>query len=156
MLSEQWCIWGSPIIQPDLGIPGKEDNDIVWKFKEIIGHQSPLSQSHKDYKGSMYNLTIMWENGETSTEPLSLIAADDPVSCAIYTRKKNLINLPGWKRLKGLAKMQGKLFWLINQVKFWNFGSKPKFKYGFEIPKNYKHAAENWQTEWEHSLAGCH
>ena len=96
----------------------KDDNDIVWKFQEIIGHQGPLTQNHKDYKGSMYNLTILWENGETSIEPLSLIAADDPVSCAIYARKNNLINLPGWKRLKGLAKMQGKLFWLINQVKF--------------------------------------
>ena len=78
----------------------KEDNDIVWKFKEIIGHQGPLVQNHKDYKGSMYNLTILWENGETSIEPLSLIAADDPVSCAIYARKNNLINLPGWKGLK--------------------------------------------------------
>ena len=70
----------------------KDDNDIVWKFQEIIGHQGPLSQNHKDYKGSMYNLTILWENGETSIEPLSLIAADDPVSCAIYARKNNLIN----------------------------------------------------------------
>ena len=73
----------------------KEDNDIVWKFKEIIGHQGPLLQNHKDYKESMYNLTILWENGETSIEPLSLIAADNPVSCAIYARKNNLINLQG-------------------------------------------------------------
>ena len=65
----------------------KNDIDIVWKFKEIIGHQGPLSQNHKNYKGSMYNMTILWENGETSLEPLSLIAADDPVSCAIYARK---------------------------------------------------------------------
>ena len=37
----------------------KEDNDTVWKFKEIIGHQGPLMQNYKDYKGSMYNLTIL-------------------------------------------------------------------------------------------------
>ena len=131
----------------------KDDNDIVWKFQEIIDHHGPLQPSHKDYKGSMYNLTILWENGETSIEPLSLIAADDPVSCAIYARKNNLINLPGWKRLKGLAKMQGKLFRLINQVKFRNFGNKPKFKYGFEIPRNFKHAVEidkrNGNTLWQ-------
>ena len=131
----------------------KEDNDIVWKFQDIIGHQGPLSKSHKDYKGSMYNLTVLWENGETSIEPLSLIASDDPVSCAIYARKNKLTNLPGWRRLKGLAKTQAKLFRLINQVKFRNFGSKPKFKYGFEIPKNYKHAIEidkrNGNTRWQ-------
>ena len=82
----------------------KYDNDIVWKFKEIFGHQGPLSQTHKDYKGSMYNLTILWEKREISIEPLSLITADDPVPCVIYARKNSLINLPGWKRLKGLAK----------------------------------------------------
>src|SRR5689334_14141598 len=39
----------------------KGDNDIVWKSQEIIGHQGPLQPNHKDYKGSMYNLTILWE-----------------------------------------------------------------------------------------------
>ena len=65
----------------------KDDNEIVWKFKEIIGHQGPLSQTHKDYKGLMYNLTILWKNGKTSIEPLSLMTADDLMSCAIYVRK---------------------------------------------------------------------
>ena len=41
----------------------KDDNDIVWKFKDIIGHPGPLQPNHKDYMGSMYNLTILWENG---------------------------------------------------------------------------------------------
>ena len=90
----------------------------------------------------MYNLTILWKNGETSIGPLLLIAADDPVSHAIYAKKNNLINLPGWKRLKGLANRQGQLFRLINQAKLHNFENKPLFKYGYEIPKNYKHAIE--------------
>ena len=135
----------------------KDDNDIVWKFQDIIDHQGPLTKTHKDYKGSLYNLTILWENGETSIEPLSLIAADDPVSCAIYARKHNLINLPGWKRLRGLAKRQGQLFRHINQVKIQSFGSKPKFKYGFEIPRNYKHAVDidkrNGNTKWQDATA---
>ena len=46
------------------------------------------------------------------------------------------------KRLKGIAKRQGQIFILINQVKFQNFGNKTKSEYGFEIPKNYKHALE--------------
>ena len=87
-------------------------------------------------------MTILWENGETSIEPLSLIIADDPVSCAVYARKHNLINLPGWRRLKGIAKRQGQTFRLVNQVKLQNFGNKTKFKYGYQIPKNFKHAME--------------
>ena len=36
-----------------------DDDDIIWKFKDIIGHQGPLSKSHKDYKGSPYNVTVL-------------------------------------------------------------------------------------------------
>ena len=60
------------------------DDGVLWKFKKIVGHQGPLSKTHKDYKGSTYNVTVLWENGETSNEPLSVIASDDPVSCAMY------------------------------------------------------------------------
>ena len=49
--------------------------------------------------------------------------------------------------------MQGKLFQLINQVKFRNFGNELKFKYGFEIPKNFKHTVkidkQNGNTLWQ-------
>ena len=47
---------------------------------------------------------IEWENGEITTEPLAIIAADDPVTCAIYARDNNLLDLAGWKRFKGIAK----------------------------------------------------
>ena len=75
-----------------------EDEDIVWKFKDIIGHQGPLSKSHKDYNGSPYNLTVLWENGETTSKPLSIIATDNPISCANYGQKNNLLDLSGWRR----------------------------------------------------------
>src|SRR5687767_15601262 len=42
-----------------------DNNDIVWKFKDIIGHQGPLSKDHADYKGFSYIVTVLWENGET-------------------------------------------------------------------------------------------
>ena len=59
--------------------------------RSIIAHQGPLDTSHKDYKGSTYNVSIEWENGEITDEPLSIIAADDPVTCAIYARENNLL-----------------------------------------------------------------
>jgi hypothetical protein len=45
-------------------------------------------------------------------EPLQFSAADDPVSCALYTKDKNLLDQPGWKRFNNIAK-QEKLFTLI-------------------------------------------
>ena len=71
------------------------DDDIEWKFKDIIGHQGPLSKDHADYKGLPYNVTVLWENGETMSKPLSVIAADDLVPCTVYARKNDLLDLSG-------------------------------------------------------------
>ena len=43
-------------------------------------------------------------NGEITNEPLNIIAAANPVSCAIYGRDSNLPDHPGWMRFKFLAK----------------------------------------------------
>ena len=76
----------------------------VWKFKAIIGHQGPLRENHPDYKGSSYNVLVAWETGEQTYEPLDLIAKDDPVTCAIYAKDKALLDKPGWKHFKSIAK----------------------------------------------------
>ena len=34
---------------------------------------------------------------EITEEPLSVIVVDDPVTCAAYTKKHNLLNLPGFE-----------------------------------------------------------
>ena len=46
-----------------------DDTDIIWKFQDIVGHQGPINKSHKDYKGSPYNLTVLWENGRPALNP---------------------------------------------------------------------------------------
>ena len=90
--------------------------------------------------GSPYNVKVEWENGETTKEPLNIRAADAPVACAIYAKKKNLLNQPGWKRFKQIAKQQGKIFREANKTKLQSHYYKPKFKYEIEIPRDYKHA----------------
>lgn len=130
-----------------------EDNhDIAWKFKKIVSHQGPLEASHKDYMGSSYNVMVEWENGEITTEPLSTIAADDPVTCAIYARENNLLQLSGWKRFKALAKREKKFLRLVNQAKLRSYRTTPKYKYGYEVPRNYNHAKRldeiNKSTRW--------
>jgi len=130
-----------------------DDDDIIWKFKDIIGHQGPLSKSHKDYKGSPYNVTVLWENGETSNKPLLVIAADDPVSCAIYAGQNDLLSQPGWKRFKSLAKRQKKMLREISLAKLRRPTTRVKFKYGYEVPKDFRHAVDtdqcNDNTLWQ-------
>jgi hypothetical protein len=95
-----------------------DEDDHIWMFSRIVAHEGPLKPTDRMYKGSQYNVMIEWENGETTTEPLRLIAADNPVMCAIYARDNNLLDLPGWKRFKGLAKRQKKHELAVNQAKF--------------------------------------
>jgi hypothetical protein len=49
----------------------------------------------KDYKGLTYNVLVAWETVESTYEPLDLIASDDPITCAEYALKHNLLDVPG-------------------------------------------------------------
>jgi len=80
-----------------------DDGTKVWQFCRITAHEGPLRPTDPSYKGSKYNIMIEWENGEITSEPLTLIAADDPVTCAIYAKENGLLDLDGWKRFKGIA-----------------------------------------------------
>ena len=133
-----------------------EQQPLLWELDKVIAHQGPLHQKDPNYQNSKYNVTVKWSNGEITDEPLSVIALDAPVACAIYAKEKGLLNLPGWKRFKTIAKQQGKLFTDVNKVKLRNCHSKPKFKYGIEIPRNYKDIDRidkaNGNTAWKDAL----
>ena len=59
-------------------IQGQEEelDDGHIKFRSITGHEGPLNSTDKHYKGSKYNGKVEWETGETTYEPLDLIARD--------------------------------------------------------------------------------
>jgi Reverse transcriptase (RNA-dependent DNA polymerase) len=133
-----------------------EESDIVWKFRRIISHQGPLRPDHKDYNGSSYNVMVEWETGEVTSEPLNIVAADDPVTCALYAKENNLLDLPGWKRFKALAKREKKLERMVNQAKLRSYNTAPRYKYGFEVPRDYAHALRlderNGNTLWKDAV----
>jgi hypothetical protein len=89
----------------------------VWKFRCITVYQGPLLHYNKYYNGSLYNVMIEWENGKVTAEPLSVIAKDDPFTCAIYARDNNLLELEGWRHFKSIANRELKFRCLINQAK---------------------------------------
>ena len=134
-----------------------EESEIVWKFRRITSHQGPLKPKDKDYKGCKWNVMVEWENGEITAEPLNVLAADDPVSCAIYGRDNNLLELDGWKRFKKLANRHKKLLRLVNQAKLKSHRTAPKYMFGYEVPRDYKHAVildtQNGNTKWQDCTA---
>ena len=68
----------------------------LFKFRAIIGHQVPLKATDPHLKGSKYNVQVEWETREVTFEPLSVIAADDPVTCVAYAKQHDLLALEGW------------------------------------------------------------
>ena len=69
-----------------------QDHDMdqeLYRFKVIIGHQGSLLASDPDWKGSKYSVQVEWETGEITFELLSIIAADDPVTCAAYAKEND-------------------------------------------------------------------
>ena len=120
----------------------QEQQEDLYKFRAITGHQGPLSPQDENYKGSKYNVMVEWETGEITDEPLSLIAADDPVTCAEYAKKHDLLHLDGGKRLKHIAKNQKQLTRAINQSKTRQVRRSAVYQFGFLIPKDYKQALQ--------------
>ena len=76
----------------------------LYKFRARIGHEGPLKATDPNWKGSKYNGQIEWETGEITFEPLSVLAAADPITCAAYAKERNLYNLDAWKDLGILSR----------------------------------------------------
>ncbi len=68
-----------------------------WHFCKILGHKE-VDRRSPTYKGSKFNLQILWENGEITDEPLTIFGRDAPVECAIYAKENKLLNTSGWKK----------------------------------------------------------
>ena len=117
-----------------------ENEERIWRFKKIFAHQGPLRPTDKDWKGSAYNVGLEWESGERTYEPLTAIAADDPVTCAIYARDNDLLQVDGWRRFKRTVKDQKKLSRMLNQAKLRSYRRGPKYMYGVQVPHDHAEA----------------
>jgi len=100
---------------------------------------------------------IEWETGEVTSEPLDAIIADDPVTCAIYAKENGLLDTPGWKKLKRIAKREKVFTRMVNQAKLRSYNTSPRYKYGYEVPRTYDQALRlderNGNTLWTEAIA---
>ena len=117
-----------------------ENPDIMWTFKSILAHEGPLKPGDPSYKGSTYNVLVNWEDGTSTYEPLSTIAADDPVTCAKYAKENGLLEVKGWKRFKRLVKSEKRYERMIKQARLRSVRRSRIFKFGVEIPRDYDDA----------------
>ena len=64
-------------------------------------------RGHRRQAGA-WQVEVTWLDGSRTWELLSIIAVDDPVSCARYAKENDLLNTQGWKRFQQLVKKDGR------------------------------------------------
>ena len=128
----------------------------TWTFTDVVEHEGPLSSSHPKYKGSSYNVRVKWTDGALTWEPLALIAKDDPVTLAAYAKEHDLLETPGWKFLRRVARRAKMLQRMINQSRRRSKSNAVNYKFGVRVPRNVKEAYEfdkqNGDTKWADAI----
>jgi hypothetical protein len=114
----------------------------IHTYRGFVGHDGPLKPSSPKFNGSSWNLLVHWEDGTQTWEPLTILVKDDPVSVARYGRDNNLLEKPGWKRLKKIANRKKKFDRMIKQCKVAPSRNVPTYKFGVELPRNV-HGLDN-------------
>ena len=139
--------------QHDKELAGDAD---VFTFREITDHQGPLRSGSPNYKGSSYNVKVLWEDGSETWEPLGAMIGADAVTVAAYAKEHGLLDLPGWKKLRRIARRAKILQRMINASKRAQRYNTVQYKFGVRIPRNVKEALqfdeENKNTYWQDAI----
>jgi hypothetical protein len=59
------------------------------------------------------------------SEPLQVIAKDNPVTCAIDAKENYFLYIDGWKQFKSIVKRQKKYIRMVNQAKLRSYNNAP-------------------------------
>ena len=126
-----------------------KDSDKYFRLETILNHRKNSSAT------GGWEVLIQWADGQTSWEPISMIFADDPVTLAMHAQKNDLLEERGWKRCKRYTSRQKVIGRMINQTRLKNFRNRPRYKYGFQVPRNHAEAVlideRNGNTKWQDS-----
>ena len=114
----------------------EEDQDPLFKFRDIVAHQSPLEPTNPNHKRSKYNVMVEWESGEVTLESLPLISEDNPVTCTLYAKKHDLLDTTRSKRLIRAVKQSR-----IHQVR---------------ASARYQHSNTHWQDTMDLESSQIH
>ena len=138
------------------GTDAEEDPDSLFKFKDILAHQGPLESTDPNHKESKYNVMVEWEPGEDTYEPLTLISKDDPTNCAVYAKKRDLLDTTGCNHPKRHAKISKRLIRAVRQSRIHQVRASARYQHGFQVPKDCNDAIsldkENSNTHWQDAM----
>ena len=107
---------------------------------EVPEDTQPLFNPRKKGVEDKIEVQMLWETCATSTECFGTLYRDIPVDLPVYSKDNNLLEEVGWKKLKRLESRSKLIERLAKQAKLQSFRISPRYKYGFEVPKNFKDA----------------
>eukprot|EP00977_Amphora_coffeiformis_P016109 scaffold4889_cov136-Amphora_coffeaeformis.AAC.2 len=128
----------------------------LFTFVDILEHEGPLCPTDSNYKGSSYNVKMLWNDGSKTWESRSMIMATDPVTLAVYAKEHGLLKTPGWKKLKKYARRTKKLMRMVNQNKRAQRFNAVTYKFGVRLPRNvpeaYRLNEKNGNMYWANAI----
>ena len=128
----------------------------VFAFREILEHQGPLKPTDPRYKGSAYNVLVLWEDQTKTWEPLSLMIASDPATLASYALEHGLLEISGWKKLKRIGRRAKVLKRMLNMSRKGQKFNAVIHKFGVRVPRDAKEARRldelNGNTYWQDAM----
>ena len=126
-----------------------KDKGEFFRLLSIQGHRKRANA-----KGG-WQVHVQWASGLSDWRDLNDIFRDDPITLSLYAKKNNLLDVPSWKRCKRYAKREKVIGRMINQVRLKNFRNRPRYKYGFQVPRNHEEAVlideREGNTKWQDS-----
>ena len=111
-----------------------KDNGNFFAIDGICGHR----RNPKARGG--WQVLVQWASGTTDWRDITPIFEDDGPTLALYGEKHKLLDEPGWRRCKGIAKRKKVIGRMINQVRLKNFRNRPRYKYGHQVPRSHHEA----------------
>ena len=99
---------------------------------------------------------VEWEPGEVTNEPLTLISKEDPINCAVYAKKRDLLDTTGWNHPKRHAKISKRPIRAVKQSRIHQVRASARYQHGFQVPKDFNDAIsldkENSNTHWQDEM----
>ena len=136
-----------------LGVGNGKLEEII-SYKQLVDHleAAALKPTDPNWKGCKYNVLVDWETGEKTYEPLSVLAADDPVTCSMYAKENDLLHIDRRERFRNLSKRDKILTRAIMQSRIRQARRAKKYMFGYLITRSYKEELEcdkeNNNTKW--------